>query len=162
MALSLLGYVLISSNIFLFLVLIFLKWKDILCSIFPQWFSEVTMVELDNNVRTWLQWRGKDLRFKFNNGIYNLFYTADNNQAFRSGNLQKFFYFEGYVDPVNIKKPDYQASTKIRNEMLKLDFSKIINRDNGIMDALKGISPIIIIGGFLIIIYMISQIGKGG
>jgi hypothetical protein len=83
------------------------------------------MLELDNNTSEWLEKKNADLRFEFNKGFYNMFHQGvkeDGNPKvepaiYREGRLAKFFYHEGFSDPIDFRQGKISGNPQISREL---------------------------------------------
>ena len=173
--------------IFIFLLIIFLiNRKQILSFFYPSNYVIIEMLELDNNVRQWIEKKNDNLRFEFNKGYYNMFNqsleehkhkngevlykTIKSPAIYREGRLAKFFYHEGHEDPIDYRAGKISGNPQINKQYEELQFSDLWAEDSlTIEDFFKKYGFYIMIILIIVVIWLIVrkpeqavQIVKGG
>jgi len=159
------GVFILGGGLLIFLV----RYKDIMSFFFPQNWNSITMLEKDNNVSNWIQKKSKDLTFKFNNGIYNMFsYEEELEQKdkdkppiikrietpmYRNGRLGHFLYIEGQKNPINFREIKPTGYPEIDEQQSKIDMSLLWTSKNDFM-AKYGFIILIVIGIAVLIILL--------
>lgn len=186
LTIKILQFVLVFVAGFFGVMLLVILWKnrdEIRAFFDPGGWAEVTMMELDNNVSTWLQQKKFDLKFKFNDGSYNLFHSGThtkdvkvkkkdeqgneievieqqevlekNPSIYRSGRLAKFFYREGNEDPIDFRQISVTGNPQINEQMLKVDISRWFMSAEGLgAELLNKFGIFIVIGLGLLLLYI--------
>lgn len=141
---------------------IILRFNEIMSFIFPSSYALAEIIMNDRECKTLTVRKGKKNMFKFKEIEYNLFVGDDENplvkSPYRSGGLIKFFYRQGVKQPYDIQVVSYNASAAIQDEMLKIDFGKIINRSSS-LDVLKNPIFWIVLVVLLVLLYVASKVG---
>lgn len=166
--LGLIGIILI-----IIIIWIVLNWREIHSFFRPGLYNSITMLELDDNVSSWLQKKNSDLRFEFNNGYYNMFHRGDiqgikippkftkNSVIYREGRLGKFFYVEGNADPIDFRKIESTHNPQLSKEIEKTQFSRLFESPTSFgEDLLQKYGFFILLGIGALVLFMI--LGKGG
>lgn len=110
-------YILSGFMGFILVLVIFIKRHEIISFFFPEGYAVVTMLEADNNIQTWLQRKNPSLKFKFNNGSYNMYELQEvENKALNK--VQKLVAPDGTEIPID--KPKTEDEDKPVKEYKKL------------------------------------------
>lgn len=147
-------------------ILIYLKRVAILSFLFPNQWALVTMVESDNSVSTWIQRKASDLRFVFNEGLYNMYEKRIDGGSYdtviyRSGRLVHYFYVEGNENPIDLRTLKTTGNPQMDLQKLRVDISKMFIRPSpSLLDLLRQYWPYILAIGIAIVILRFIQ--KGG
>lgn len=144
------------------LALIFiLRKKAILSFLNPQDWVEVEMLEVDNNVRNWLQKKNNELSFVFNKGRYYMFTGENKNTTpsiYRKGRLAKLYYIEGNSHPLDFRNIKLTGDPYLNMQLDSINLSGLFfEDDSGIMNLIKKYWWVIL--GLGIIILILNNIG---
>lgn len=170
-------YCMIGFILVMLSVLLYVNRKDIAAFFFPQDWAEVTILESDNNIRTWLQKKSADLSFKFNMGKYNMFEkqpeekkaeaeglekvpTPDRKGTaiYRSGRLSRFFYIEGCPDPLDFRQVKITGNAQLTEQLDKVQVMDLFTgQASQFEEVWRKIAPFVIIAGFLLVIFFLWQ-----
>lgn len=157
---------------FIFLVIFgLILWNrrdDIRAFWWPSDWVEVEMLELDNNTRTWLQQKTPNLKFKFNEGLYNMYHPVREDgvikrmpSIYRSGRLAKFFYQEGREDPLDLRTKEIDGNPQVNEQILKIDVGRFFDSVGGLGQELMQKYGIFILLGLglmlIVIIFLLLQ-----
>lgn len=139
-----------------------IKYKEIMSFLKPQNWAEITMIESDNNISRWLQKKNSDLRFTFNEGLYNMFDTDPrNSNVYRKGRLSAFIFAEGIANPLNIKSNEkFTSLPQMTKQFKMIDITKLWSSDNsGFMELINKYGIILLLGvlGIIIVILVNNQ-----
>lgn len=136
----------------IFLVVLFLFRIQILSFIFPQNYALVEILEVDNNVRSWIQKKNSSLSFKFNEGVYYMFTGEDRFRSpsiYRKGRLAKFYYVEGNPYPLDYRNIKLTGDAKLNAQVETIQMNNLFfEDDNNFLDLFKKywwVIPIIIL-----------------
>lgn len=137
--------------------------KQIMSFIRPHDYVSVTMLESDNNVRTDIIKKPANLRFKFNEGSYNLFESKILKNSpnvvtsiYRNGRLGHFFFIEGNENPLDFRNQEITGNPQLLDAILKQELSKLWEEPRTHMQELLGqIMPFIIIIGVIALIALV-------
>lgn len=116
--------------------------EDILAFFFPNSWNEIIMIEKDNNISQWLQRKSKDLRFKYNDGLYNMFESKTvipnpkgelvrGTTVYRKGRLGCFLFLEGNENPVDLRTLKISGNPQLTNEQKKVEISRLFTAESG-------------------------------
>lgn len=166
---------------FLEIITVLIIFRKNISSFFnPSMWAEVEMIELDNNVLSWLQKKSADLKFTFNKGNYYLFNPSssttldttlkgnsiplppplkkDITPIFRSGRLPKYYYQEGNPFPLNITLEDRTINTQIDTQIQSLEIGKAFRVDEGLSwEILKKYGIFILIIIIVLLFILLSK-----
>lgn len=179
--LSLLIAIILMQFLFVIILVIIYIWlnrRNIDSFIHPEKYCEVTMYELDENKRVWLQDKNSELKFGFNGMDYNMYHPEveevevegiiekkfkKNSAIYRSGRLASFTYMEGIVSPLDMRdlKKSYNTDSVIKKEFNKVDLAKMVNSvDDGpkIDDMLKFVMLFLLLIILLVLIFKKANI----
>lgn len=183
-----LPFIFISMLVSMILVFLYVFKDDIRAFLMPSKWNKVTMVESDNNLTKWLQKKTPDLRFKFNEGYYNMFHGSNMKEVinkrkvplpngtfktedikkmvpsgysvYREGRLAHFLYIEGNEDPIDLRQIESTGNPQIISSRSKIDFANLMKTDKTKLEELWSlISPFVIIMGIAIIIMLLVNKG---
>lgn len=107
---SIIGFLIIIFFAFLFLLFV-IFYKDIMSFLFPSSWVKVTILELDNNVRSMLLKKTPDLKFEFKEGNYNLYHTGEIIEKVKE-RKEAIRDKEGKITGYNIVKEKYTENNK--------------------------------------------------
>lgn len=174
-------YFVIVALIFIFVLfplIIFLMFrKSILSFFFPEDWVIIEFLERDNNVKTWLQKKEKNLQFTFNNGIYNMFEVVDTSKEdigrelstmpplnpelrvftsiYRQGRLAKLYFKEGNKDPMDYRTGQIKGDSQQAMQIEKAQLSDILNAGGGLGEEfLRKYGVIIFIGLIILVLFL--------
>lgn len=142
--------------------LMFIFRKKIDSFIHPENYILVEMLEMDNNVREWLQRKNNSLTFIFNKGTYNMF-TGENKtipSIYREGRLAKLFYVEGNAYPLDFRNNKLTGDPYLNSQLDSINLSNLFfEEDEGLLFFIKKYWWIFLI---LIGLFVVFNMFKGG
>lgn len=149
----------ILPSLFFGLILFILFRKKILSFLFPQNWIEVEMLEIDNNVRNWLQKKNDNLSFEFNKGKYFMF-TGDSKgkipTIYRSGRLAKLYYIEGNQFPLDFRNIQLSGNAYLSRQLDNIKLSELwVDEDNVLENIFKKYGIVIL--GIILFILIIGM-----
>ena len=162
-------YILIGFILFFFLLLalaVYLFRNEIRAFFKPDQWASITMIEADNNVSSWLQKKNPDLRFTFNEGIYNMFDISkgviDKTVVYREGRLGKFFYIEGNKNPMSFRHLQSNVNNlpQIDQQLTKIDLSRLFSSSESLSQELLSKYGFYVITAIIILLLVV--LFKGG
>lgn len=149
--------------------LIIKKRHNIISYFQPQNYVFITMLEMDDSISSWLMRKTKDLRFTFNEGIYNMFHKGiydttgklhKHTAIYRTGRLAQFFYVEGNSDPIDFRNIKSTAQPYMTKELQKLDITKMFEEDlTGLDNFLKKYGLYIALAGLALLFILTTNGG---
>lgn len=158
----------ISSIIMLILVLVIflIKRKQIMSFLYPNNWVYIEMLELDNSISEWIEKKNPDLRFQFNEGYYNMYHQSVkengdpkvNPAIYRDGRLAKFFFHEGFSDPLDFRQGKISGNPQISRQLETLEVSKLFEDNKNIAQEFFKKYGLVIMGIILImVLYLIFK-----
>lgn len=151
-------------------LIVYMFKDDILTIMRPGDYVVITMNELDNNVRSWLQKKTSDLRFNFNEGYYNMFDTSEVtgegtkknfNPVYRNGRVAQFFYNEGNPNPLDFRQVKSESNPQLRKNLMAVDLSNLFNTEKSAgQELMEKYGFYLLIGVVAIVVFILMT--KGG
>lgn len=164
---NIIGFLITSLIIFIvvmLLVLIIVFRREIHSFFFPSKWVSITMIELDDNISSWLEKKNKDLTMQFNNGIYNLFDPVDKNNKlirtiFKEGRLSKLFFQEGNPNPIDPRKQrTYVGDPQLTLQREKIQIARLFTGDKSLgQDLLEKYGGFLLIGILVLVVILLMK-----